>query len=72
MVIAIVPAAGTGSRMQANQNKLFLPLGSEPIIVHTLKKLVGFGIIHFIIPIQDVEREQFQKMVDELNFQEVS
>ncbi len=72
MVIAIVPAAGSGSRMQANQNKLFLPLGSEPIIAHTLKKLVGFGITHFIIPIQDVEREQFQKMVDELNFQEVS
>ena len=65
MVIAIVPAAGSGNRMQASRNKLFLPLENEPIIAHTLKKLVGFGISHFIIPIQVVERDQFQIIVDE-------
>ena len=33
MVIAIVPAAGSGNRMQASRNKLFLPLESESIII---------------------------------------
>ena len=72
MVIAIVPAAGSGNRMQASRNKLFLPLENEPIIAHTLKKLVGFGISHFIIPIQDVERDQFQNIVDELKIENIS
>lgn len=38
-VYAIIPAAGTGSRMQMNQNKQFLQIGRYPVIVRILRKL---------------------------------
>ena len=34
--IAIIPAAGTGSRMQAGGNKQYLLLAGRPILAHTL------------------------------------
>lgn len=34
--IAIIPAAGTGSRMQAGVNKQYLLLAGQPILAHTL------------------------------------
>jgi len=34
--IAIIPAAGTGSRMQADVNKQYLLLAGRPILTHTL------------------------------------
>src|SRR5688572_13933400 len=37
MNIAIIAAAGTGSRMASDQPKQFLPLAGTPIIFHTLK-----------------------------------
>ncbi|MGM9988769.1 MAG: 2-C-methyl-D-erythritol 4-phosphate cytidylyltransferase [Bacillaceae bacterium] len=36
----IIPAAGSGKRMGASQNKLFLQLGNVPIIVHTVKQFL--------------------------------
>lgn len=33
----IIPAAGQGKRMGAGQNKLFLPIASVPLIIHTLR-----------------------------------
>lgn len=33
----ILPAAGSGKRMGANQNKLFLELAGVPILIHTLR-----------------------------------
>jgi len=35
--IAVVLCAGQGTRMGAPQNKVFLPLGGRPVIVHTLE-----------------------------------
>lgn len=35
-VIALIPAAGMGSRMQAGINKQYLRLGDRPILAHTL------------------------------------
>jgi len=34
---AVITAAGTGSRMQAKQNKQFLPIGRFPLIIRTLR-----------------------------------
>lgn len=34
--IAIIPAAGTGSRMQAGVNKQYLLLAGQPILAHTI------------------------------------
>ena len=33
----MIPAAGSGQRMGAGYNKLFLKLGDRPILVHTLE-----------------------------------
>ena len=33
----VLPAAGSGKRMGAGQNKLFLKLLEKPILVHTLE-----------------------------------
>lgn len=33
----VLPAAGSGKRMGAGKNKLFLQLQNEPILIHTLK-----------------------------------
>ena len=39
MVFAVVLAGGVGSRMGNTQTpKQYLPLGSKPIIVHTIEK----------------------------------
>ncbi len=35
----IIPAAGVGSRMQADRPKQYLPLNGRPIIEHTLERL---------------------------------
>lgn len=35
----IIPAAGVGSRMQADRPKQYLPLNDRPIIEHTLERL---------------------------------
>ena len=40
-VWAIVPAAGNGSRMQADRPKQYLSLHDQPVIMHTLERLVS-------------------------------
>ncbi|MEX0615709.1 MAG: 2-C-methyl-D-erythritol 4-phosphate cytidylyltransferase [Methylophaga sp.] len=40
-VWAIVPAAGSGSRMQADRPKQYLSLLDQPVIMHTLERLVS-------------------------------
>ena len=40
-VAAILPAAGQGRRMGANQNKLFLPLNNSSVLEETLRKLIS-------------------------------
>jgi len=37
----IIPAAGVGSRMQADRPKQYLPLNDRPIIEHTLERLAS-------------------------------
>lgn len=38
---AIVPAAGTGSRMQSDKPKQYLPLQQQTVLMHTLNRLVS-------------------------------
>lgn len=46
---AVVPAAGRGSRMQANKPKQYLPLGDKTIIEHTLTRLLSHPQIEKIV-----------------------
>lgn len=41
-IIAVVPAAGVGSRMQADKPKQYLPIHGQPILQHTLNVLLSY------------------------------
>lgn len=45
---AVVPAAGSSTRMEG-QDKLLLPMGDVPILIHTLRALDACPLIHEII-----------------------
>ncbi len=47
----IIPAAGSGSRMQSDLPKPFLPLGDKPILWHTIQAFLNVpSVIQIIIP----------------------
>jgi 2-C-methyl-D-erythritol 4-phosphate cytidylyltransferase len=56
MNVAIIAAAGTGSRMAGDRPKQFLQLGGTPIIFHTLKQFEqcdGIQEIIVVLPAED-------------------
>jgi len=55
MNIAIIAAAGTGSRMACNRPKQFLQLAGTPIIFHTLKPFELCDSIHEVIVVLPAE-----------------
>ncbi len=46
---AIIPAAGSGTRMGAEQPKQFLTLAGKPILVHTVEALYNHPVIDLLI-----------------------
>ena len=48
-IIAIVPAAGIGSRMQADRPKQYLELHGKTVLEHTLNTLLSYPPIQRII-----------------------
>ncbi len=61
---AIVPAAGTGSRMNRTVPKQYLPLGGKPILARTMESLDGNPIIDEIIPVLDTKDfDDFRKKI---------
>lgn len=48
-IVAVVPAAGIGSRMQADRPKQYLTIGSRTILEHTLHKLAAHPAISRVI-----------------------
>ena len=63
---SLLPAAGSGKRMGAGQNKLFLQLAGKPILMHTLqvfeqdKNCTGIWLA-----VKPEEREFIQKLTCE-------
>jgi len=55
MNIAIIAAAGTGSRMASNRPKQFLQVAGTPIIFHTLKPFELCDSIHEVIVVLPAE-----------------
>jgi len=56
--IALVPAAGSGRRMQADINKQYLELDGQPILAHTLRLFDGHpavGEIWLVSPEAEIE-----------------
>jgi 2-C-methyl-D-erythritol 4-phosphate cytidylyltransferase len=52
---ALIPAAGSGSRMGAEQPKQYLPLAGRPVLYHALKNLYRHAAIErvFVVLAQD-------------------
>ena len=56
MNIAIIAAAGAGTRMASDRPKQFLLLAGTPVIVHTLKAFEQCGNIHEVIVVLPAEQ----------------
>jgi 2-C-methyl-D-erythritol 4-phosphate cytidylyltransferase len=48
-VVALIPAAGSGSRMSAKEKKPYLSLGDKPILAHTLSEFEQCSLINEVI-----------------------
>lgn len=68
----MMPAAGSGQRMGAGFNKLFLMLGNKPILIHTIdvfeKDPACVGII---LAVKPSEREQIQSFLNKFGITKV-
>ncbi len=48
-VIAIIPAAGSGTRMGANVPKSLMPIAGVPLIIHTLRKFDAAKLVDEVV-----------------------
>ncbi|MBO6795183.1 MAG: 2-C-methyl-D-erythritol 4-phosphate cytidylyltransferase [Balneolaceae bacterium] len=63
----IIPAAGSGSRMQSDLPKPFLPLGDEPILWHTIQAFLKVpSVVQVIIPTSKYWISEVEKIVSTL------
>ena len=61
-VIAIIPAAGLGTRMAGSRSKQFLSLGGEPVLMRTLKRLLAVErVTSAIIALRPSEMETVEQ-----------
>lgn len=64
-IVAIVPAAGLGTRMGADQPKQFLELDGMPLIIFTLRRLAACAVItEFIIATRGDDVGSLQEKVE--------
>ena len=69
MVTAIFPAAGRGSRMKADRNKILLELEGEAILIQTLKKFAEIDrITNLIIAVSKEEIPIIKNLLESKNF----
>lgn len=61
----LIPAAGSGRRMGAGHNKLFLPLRDRPVLAWTLEAIAATTSIEWIgILAQPEDRSTMQRIID--------
>ncbi len=66
--VAIIPAAGTGTRMKASHPKQFLSLAGVPILVHTLRKFIRCPSIEMaIVPMRKPDIAAFEPVLAKEN-----
>lgn len=53
----IIPAAGSGTRVGADRNKLLLPLAGEPLLQHTLRAVATCDLAQVVLVTRPDERE---------------
>ena len=61
-IVAVVPAAGIGSRMQADRPKQYLTIGSQTILEHTLLKLATHPAISRVVVALSPDDQYFNQL----------
>ncbi len=70
MVSAIIVAAGKGTRMGANVDKLWLEVGGQPIVAHTWKKFNDATVVdEIILVVRDGMQAHFTELAAQFRFQ---
>lgn len=68
----VLPAAGSGKRMGAGHNKLFLQLADKPILIHTLLVFEQDEACTGIwLAVKDTEREYIQSIITKYNITKI-
>lgn len=72
-IVAIVPAAGRGIRMNHSLPKQYLPLGGKPIIARTFTVLEKFPLIDEILPVVRNEEKEYcrREIIEKYNLTKV-
>ncbi|AKQ46808.1 2-C-methyl-D-erythritol 4-phosphate cytidylyltransferase [Rufibacter radiotolerans] len=66
---AIIVAGGSGSRMQAAQPKQFLPIGGEPVLMHTLRRFHAFDpTMPLVLVLPQAEVKTWQGLCGDYSF----
>lgn len=60
-VAAIIPAAGSGTRMGLDHPKQFHFLAGSPVLVHTIRKFIAADCVGLIVVVVPVDRVDFTK-----------
>lgn len=64
----MIPAAGSGQRMGAGYNKLFMKLGDRPILIHTLEVFEEDPLCAgIILAVKEEERQSIQELLAEFS-----
>ncbi|CAN5342385.1 2-C-methyl-D-erythritol 4-phosphate cytidylyltransferase [soil metagenome] len=72
MNIAIIVAAGSGSRFGAEKPKQFLEICGKPLLIHTLERFENSSIIdEIILVLASEEIENFQTTLEKFNLYKV-
>jgi 2-C-methyl-D-erythritol 4-phosphate cytidylyltransferase len=70
MTSAIIVAAGKGTRMGANVDKLWLEVAGRPVVAHTWKQFNDARCIdEIILVVRDGMQEHFAELATKFNFQ---
>lgn len=70
--IVMMPAAGSGQRMGAGYNKLFLMLGNKPILIHTLEVFENDpACIGVFLAVKQEEQSEIQAVLDQYGIAKV-
>ena len=69
LVTAIIPAAGTGSRVGSSSYKQFLEIGGKPVIIHTLERFQQASAVDdMVVVLPPGKVEEFSRRITAYGF----
>lgn len=65
---AVIVAGGSGSRMETEVPKQFLPLAGKPILLHTIERFLSIAGIQIILVLPEKDIEYWNELSEEQSF----